>query len=158
MLCWNVYVGDFNSGKMMLMNIFDSWSFYDACVKAKKKFKEDKEAFAEEVRSWLSYLFRGKCEWEVIVDHWPDGEWSELRQRMTVGEMHQMFMDAGRKCDSWYINDKNQYKKIVLKVYPDDNRFLPIKIDVYDQVVNNWDIFIDYLWDHRKELKARKVK
>lgn len=28
----------------------------------------------------------------------------------------------------------------------------PIKIDVYEQVNNNWDIFFDYVWEHRKEI------
>lgn len=25
-------------------------------------------------------------------------------------------------------------------------------IDPYDQIINNWDIFVDYVWDNRKEL------
>lgn len=24
-----------------------------------------------------------------------------------------------------------------------------VKIDVYDQVMNNWDIFVDYVWNNR---------
>ena len=26
------------------------------------------------------------------------------------------------------------------------------KIDVYNQVMNNWNVFADYVWEHRKEL------
>ena len=90
MLCWNVYIGDFNKREIIKYNIFDNWSFYDACLKAKRKFKDDKEGFAKEVKSWLSYLFCAKCEWEIILDHWPNGEWSELRQKMTVQQMVDM--------------------------------------------------------------------
>jgi hypothetical protein len=32
------------------------------------------------------------------------------------------------------------------------------KIDVYDQVRLNWDVFIDWLWENRKELKKKKAK
>lgn len=28
-----------------------------------------------------------------------------------------------------------------------------LKIDVYDQVVNNWDIFSEYVWNNRNNLK-----
>jgi len=41
-------------------------------------------------------------------------------------------------------------------VYPKDYEKHPLKIDVYEQVMNNWDVFIDYLWNNRKELKARR--
>ena len=29
-----------------------------------------------------------------------------------------------------------------------------IKIDVYDQVMSNWDVFVDYCWEHRKDMKG----
>lgn len=28
----------------------------------------------------------------------------------------------------------------------------PIKIDVYDQVMLNWDAFVDYVWSHKEEV------
>ena len=38
----------------------------------------------------------------------------------------------------------------------------PIKIDVYEQVNNNWDIFFDYVWEHKKDIiktvKSKKKK
>jgi len=156
MLCWNVYCSNFNSGEIKVFNIFNHWSFYEACLKAKKKFKDDREGFEKEVRSWLTYFFWSKCEYEIILDHWPDGEWSELRKTMTVSEMCDMFKSAGLECDSWHINEKIMDKDVDLKVYPGWNRFRKEKIDVYEQVMNNWDIFIDYLWNNRKELKARE--
>lgn len=156
MLCWNVYYGDFNSREIKTFNIFDHWSFYESCLKAKRKFKDDKEGFANEVRSCLRYYFWSKCEWEIILDHWPDGEWSEFRRDMMVGEMIDMWRSAGAKCDSWRISDQAIDKKVTLKVFPSWHQYRKRKIDVCEQVENNWDIFIDWLWDHRKELKARK--
>ena len=157
MLCWNVYIGDFNKREIVVYNIFDNWSFYDACLKAKRKFKDDKEGFAKEVKSWLSYLFCAKCEWEIILDHWPNGEWSELRQKMTVQQMVDMYKAAGKNVETWRISNNVLDKDVNLLCFPDWYRYHDKKIDVYDQVINNWDIFIDYLWDHRKELKVRKI-
>ena len=31
------------------------------------------------------------------------------------------------------------------------------KVDIYDQVLLNWDIFIEYLWNHRDLIRAKKV-
>lgn len=111
MLCWNVYVSNFNGREIEPYNIFRHARFYDDCCKAKTKFNDDREGFAEAVRSDLMYYFWSKCEWEIILQHWP-----------SMKDFH----------------DK--------------------KIDVYDQVLLNWDVFIDYLWNNRKELKRRKPK
>lgn len=156
MLKWVVYIGDFNSGKIRTYNIFDHWSFYERCVKAKKKFK-DKESFAEDVRVWLSYFFWAKCEWEIILDHWPDGELYQLRQVVPRSQLRKMYMEEGLDTDNYHFNEKVMDKEVVIKVYAADSRYQDKKIDVYDQVMNNWDVFIDYLWDHRRELKKRTV-
>jgi len=156
MLCWNVYYGDVNAREIKVFNIFNHWSFYEACLKAKRKFKDDKDGFSKEVRGWLHYYFWSKCEWEIILDHWPNGEWSDLRTSMKVGEMLDMYRAAGKKCDSWRINDKVLDRDVTLEVFPEWFQYRQRKIDVAEQVENNWEIFIDYLWDHRNELKARK--
>lgn len=106
MLCWNVFYGNINSKKIETFNVFDHSSFYKDCVKAKKKYSKDREAFTQAVRTSLMYYFWSKCEWEVIIQHWPPCE-----------------------------------------------RYQDAKIDVYDQVSQNFDIFMDYLWSHLKELK-----
>ena len=150
MLIWNVYVGDFNTGKIKLYNIFNHYSFYNDCVKAKKKFKDDKEGFAEEVRRDLHYYFWSKCEWEIILDHWPSGELYDMRRTLTAQDMY-----SGLK----YPEDKllaAPDKRFEIRVFPEHNRFGCEKIDVYSQVMLNWDVFIEYLWNNRKELKARK--
>lgn len=157
MLEWNVYLEDFNSGEIKVWNIFNHWSFYDACMKTKKKFKEDKEAFANDIKGWLRYFFWAKCEYEIILDHWPSDEWYELRNIVTTSELKKMYEQAGLKFDSWRVNEKSADQKLIIKVFPDKDRFRQKKIDVCQQVENNWDRFIDYVWENRKELKARKI-
>lgn len=105
MLCWNVYVGDFNTRKIEPYNIFRHHGFKEDVAKAARKLKDNKDAFEEEVRNSMMYFFWSKCEWEIILRQWP-------------------YRDVDRD----------------------------VKIDVYDQVKQNWEIFIDWLWDHRKEL------
>lgn len=156
MLCWNVYYGDFNSGEIKLYNIFNHWAFYNACCKAKRKYKDDKEGFAKEVRSNLMYFFWSKCEWEIILDHWPNGELYDMRTCMKAGELIDMLGSAGHKPHLSALSESLKDRDVMIKAYLNPSRYEKIKIDVYDQVKNNWDVFIDYLWEHRKELKARK--
>ena len=105
MLCWNAYVGDFNTREIEPYNIFGHYGFKHEAAKAAKKFKDDKDAFADEVRRSLMYFFWSKCEWEVIIDHWPHND-----------------------------------------------RFKDLKVDVYDQVLQNWELFVDYVWNNRENL------
>lgn len=118
MMTWNVYMGNFNSGRIETYNIFRNAAFREDCQKIVKKYRKtfkadgtfDRKTFAEEIRRELMYYFWSKYEWEVIIDHWPHSD-----QRHAE------------------------------------------KVDVYDQVMLNWDIFLDYIWTNREELiKCRK--
>ena len=71
MLTWNVYIGDFNGRKIEVYNIFDHGSFYNDCLKNKRKNGKDRDVFFEEMRKDLMYYFWSKCEWEIILQHWP---------------------------------------------------------------------------------------
>lgn len=156
MLSWNVYIGDFNSGKIKCWNIFNHWFFYDSCVKAKKKYKDNMEGFAEDVRSNLMYYFWSKCEYEVVIQPWPSGELYELREDVKIRHLNQMMSEAGIKYPRSNTFRLQEDREVTIHVFPKDNVFHDRKIDVYEQVMNNWDIFIRYLWDNRKQLKARK--
>lgn len=83
----------------------------DDCKKAARKYSKDREAFEEAVKKSLMYNYWSKCEWELILDHWPH---------------------------------KNTAKEL--------------KIDVYDQVILNWDKFADYVWNHAVELRRPEKK
>ena len=70
-LVWNAIYGNFNSRNIETFNVFDHYSFAIACQKNAKKNKDNKEAFADQLKRDLMYFFWSKCEWEVIVSHWP---------------------------------------------------------------------------------------
>ena len=110
MLTWNVYVGEFNERRIKVFNIFNHYYFYEDCLKNKRKNGKDKEKFLDELRRDLMYYYWSKCEWEIILQHWPPRE-----------------------------------------------DFHDEKIDVYKQVMINWDIFADYVWNNLKELKPKKT-
>lgn len=103
---WNVYRGNFNSRKIETYNIFTYISFLGDCVKNAEKNRNDREAFMDTLRKDLMYYFWSKCEWEVIISHWPPSD---------------------------HLQDE--------------------KVDVYSQVMMNWDIFSTYVWLHRDQLK-----
>lgn len=109
MLTWNVYTSNFNGRRIEKHNVFDHGGFLEDCRKAAKKCKDDRDAFSEAVQRSLMYYYWSKCEWEVLIRHWPPHE-----------------------------QDKEE------------------KVDVYDQVMMNWDHFMEYLWNNRKELAKKR--
>ena len=108
---WNVIYGNFNSGNIETYNIFNHYMFLKDCAKASQECGDDRESFEAEVKKSLAYYFGYKCEWEVVVSHWPP------------------------------------------KTGKSKSRFRDKKIDVYMQIMWNWDRFAEYLWVNRDVLK-----
>ena len=106
MLMWNVYYADFNEGRIKTMNVFEHYRFWEDCIKNVKKNKNDKEAFEKQLLKDLMYYYWSKCEWEIVIEHFPPSSRTEAR-----------------------------------------------KVDVFNQISLNWNIFINYVWDNRKEIK-----
>lgn len=113
-LIYNAFIGNFNSGLIEEYNVFNHTRFIQGCQEAYVNYSDDFEKFSEEIKFKLMYNFGYKCEYEVIISHWPPCE--------------------------------------------NKDRFQDRKIDVYTQVMLNWDIFIKYLWDNREALSTQKFK
>lgn len=81
MIKWYAIIGDFNTGTIKNYNVFEHRSFTrDAAEAIKKAEKEPAPAseiadvpaaFADAIKKALRYYFWSKCEWEVVVSHWP---------------------------------------------------------------------------------------
>ena len=136
-LCYNVYRNDFNSKEIETFNIFDHSLFYERAYKAKLKYKDDFEKFAKEIKSWLMYCFWSKSEYEVIITSWPPYVSGEEIDRLTETKKKQL----------------EEYQRFYRESVELE---CGSKIDIYDQVMLNWDIFIKYVWDNKKLLKKRK--
>jgi hypothetical protein len=69
------------------------------------------------------------------------------------------FAEGVRRELQYYFWSKCEWE-IVLSDFPPSDRFQKEKIDVYDQVMLNWDIFIQYVWDaaHARKAPTRKPK
>ena len=111
MLEWNVYISDWNNKEIRPHNVFRHGGFLEDCKKAARKYAKDREAFEKEIRNSMMYWYWSKCEWEIILSHWPS--------RPSA---------------------------------PD------LRVDVSDQVLLNWEPFINYVWDHAVELRRREKK
>lgn len=115
-LVWYVFMEDFNRKEVGVFNVFDHWSFTEACKKAYRKYRKEEQIneLEEEIRRWARYFFWSKCEYEIILTGWPPPR--------------------------------------------EDSGFRDKKIDIYDQLIMNWEYFFRYITDHRKEFLRREPK
>ena len=63
---WNVFYHDINADEIRVINIFLHSGFRND-VEDHKGSCKTRDEFAEELRRSLSYWFRAKCEWEVLI-------------------------------------------------------------------------------------------
>ena len=126
-MIWNVYNRDFNSRKIEVFNIFDHSSFRDSVRKLRKK-KLPKAEFAEQLKRDVMYFFWSKYEYEVVVTSFPPYiDKKELDRLNTAYEEY---------------NTKYGHYPLRIDAYPEIGE----KIDIYEQVLLNWDAFVDYVW------------
>ena len=134
---WYVYYHDINKQKIVTFNIFDHCRFDESVRKSLKK-TNDKDVFAKKLKGDLLYYFWAKCEYEVIITSFPT--------YITTNEL-----------DS--LNKKRELCKEKYNKNPkrlDVNLETEIKIDVYSQVMNNWNVFLDYVWNNKKKRNKGK--
>ena len=137
-LVWNVYVSNFNGKKIELHNIFEHRGFWEEICKLKKQYLKKNnfqfEEFIEKVKNNLLYYYWAKFEWETIITTWPphidEEELNRLIQEREEGK------EKGYKCF---------YSSVRLDT--------GIKVDVYEQVMNNWHAFKEYMFNHYKLIK-----
>ena len=126
-MVWNVYREDFNHGAIVKYNIFDHSSF---AQDVNNLLKEDitKDEFAEQLKRSLRYYFWGKSEYEVVITSWPVYIYrSELDRLNTEYEEY---------------NNKWGHYPYDINIVPKVGK----KIDIYNQVMMNWEQFVDYVW------------
>lgn len=126
-----VYYYNFNSHSIKKFNIFNHGRFLEDVMKNLRECETKKE-FAEKLHKDLIYYFWSKAEWEVVITPWTP--------YITISELNRL----------------NEERKKILKKYDSEPRRLYVnpevseKIDIYDQVMLNWDLFVDYVWQHKK--------
>ena len=103
---WNVIYGDFNSGKIEVYDIFDHYGFLIDCREVYKMYGDDKEKFEKEIKWRLGYHFRFKCEWEVIVSHWPPAKKNSRFKDRKIDAYTQIDINWNRFIDYLWGNRK----------------------------------------------------
>lgn len=129
-LTWNVFIEDRNSEDIKLYNVLNTGIVEE--IKNRTLGINDKEQFAEEVKSVLMYHYWSRSEWEIVLTDWVP--------HITVIEFDRLSDELDSYRAKW---DKNPYKLSV-------NLATGKKVDVWDQVQLNWNHFIDYLWNNLK--------
>ena len=144
---WNVYYYDINRNEITTYNIFKHGSFDEYLKKAFKKYKTKNE-FAETLRRELMYYFWSKAEWELIIEITEDNRiflipWCGCRDSESV------------KVD--VTNDKNfNWRGFAEKHTKKQIYGNKAKIDIYDQIMFNWEEFVDYVWNSKKRRKREQ--
>lgn len=131
---WNVYKEDWNNNKIKIFNIFNHSRFYEDVEKALKKF-DNKEDFAEEIKKSLMWCYWCKSEHEIVITTWAP--------RITISELNRINEELEKTLKEY---NREPYR---LHVNPEVGE----KVDVYSQVMLNWNIFVDYVWSHKRSKK-----
>lgn len=137
---WNVFCYNINKGKIETFNIFDHWKFNEDGQKSLKKFK-DKNEFKKVIESDLMYYFWSKSQYELVIEITENNRiflipWCGCREPEKV----KIDVTDDENFD-WRSFAEKHIKKQVYK-----NK---AKIDIYDQVMFNFEAFVDYVWNKR---------
>ncbi len=138
-LRWFVYHHDFNGKEIKPFNIFNHGRFREDVEKNLKKC-ESKEEFAKKLKSSLMYYFWSKAEYEIVITSWAP--------HITMSELDRL--NAERE------ETKEKYNREPYRLYV--NPDVGEKIDVHDQVMLNWDIFVDYCWSYKPAKRKSRNK
>ena len=129
-MVWNVYREDFNHGTIVKYNIFDHNGFAQD-VKNMLESDVPKNEFTEQLNRSLRYWFWGKTEYVAVISSWPTYiDKAELDRLNTEYEE--------------YNNKRGRYP-YKINVAPDVSE----KVSVYDQVMMNWEQFVEYVWSNK---------
>ena len=146
---WIVIYHNYNANRIEEINILE-WK--EDIIKKLKKKCETREEFAEKLRRELSWSFWSKCEWEVLIRL--ENERIYVRPWVDCRNPEEVEVDVTDRDFDWrgfydYMNEKRWA-----------NKDGSIKIDVYSQIMYQWDSFLQYVIDykHRYQREDYSVK
>lgn len=77
--------------------------------------------------------------------------YQDVKETIRQIEDKQDFSERIKRIAKYYFLSKCEYE-ILITSWIATNNFKDKKIDVYDQLELNWDRFIDYIWENKKDL------
>ena len=129
-MIWNVYCESFNNSSIIKYNNFNHKGFAKDVNKLLKE-NTTKDEFAEQLKRSLKYYFWGKSEHEVVITSWP-----VYINRAELDRLNTEYEEYNNKWGH----------------YPYDINIVPNvgkKIDIYNQVMMNWEQFVEYVWSNK---------
>lgn len=127
-MTYYVYIENFNTKKIEKYNVLNEGIIKE--IKEQTKGFTNKTRFAEVVNNIMSYYFWARSEYEVVLTSWPS--------YITLEELDRLNEESKKY--------QKEYGKRALR--QPVNLTVEEKIDIYDQVKMNWNIFIDYVWEN----------
>ena len=121
----NVYVSSFNDREIEVRNVFELSSRFDDSLKRirynkkKQKYPFLNEEFKNDLKIALQSAYWSKCEYEICL--------TDLFQVIEAAQLEKM-----KEKRRFYTVDVVGSRKI----------------DVYEQVMLNWDLFVEYVWNN----------
>ena len=130
---WNVFVENVNKRTIVTFDIFSHIAFTRKVLSSLRS-TENKEEFAQELKRILRYFYWAKAEWEVIITSWP--------AYVDVEE----FEKVGKELEERKKNSPFELKR--LTITPSIGK----KVDIYEQIMLNFHVFLNYLWNFKEIL------
>ena len=125
---WNVFRENWNTKTIRKFNIFSHEVFKKEILLALEKSKS-KEELSKMVQSIAMYYFWAKCEYEIMLTSWPPSITKEEAKEIQLS-----------------VEESEARHKHLPRVFGVELA-VSSKVDVYEQLLLNWDRFIDYLYD-----------
>lgn len=129
-LTYYVFVENINKKKIEKYNVLNDGILDEFKKRMKEQHITDKRQFAEMAEQVLMYHYWSRSEWEIVLTDWPPHMKLEELAKLNE-EVEKYKKDYNREPYSLTINLSTAEK-----------------IDVYDQIMMNWNIFIDYVWEN----------
>lgn len=85
-----------------------------------------------------------------IFDHWSFREY--VKKAIKKYKNKEEFAEQLKSELCYYFWSKSEWEIIIAPWVGGDRVKDVIKVDVYSQVMNNWEIFFDYVWNNREEI------
>ena len=146
MIEWLVYRFNINAQKIEKFNIFNHGGFLKYTHKTIKKYIS-KEDFEEQLKKELLFYFWGKAEHELVIEKYDGG----ISLIPWCGCLRPEEARIDVTCDVDF--DWKGFSDIHIdrQIYGSK-----AKIDIYDQVMMNWEEFVEYCWNNKKQILKMK--
>lgn len=72
-----------------------------------------------------------------------------VEKHFAYSETKEEFSEELKRSLMYFFWSKSEYE-VVISPWCGGNEKEAIKVDIYKQVLMNWDRFVDYVWEHKK--------